>query len=908
MTNGNAGSGGAKRDESVQEQLVPVATETLLHFENTADSATSQIMMERPASPNALAIQQSLTSDKALRNLAGLSEERLRNLAVLATEPAIARIVFADEDDGRQTIFIARATPATGASGGALFASYRAPMGRLGSAQIGEELEIKTPRGSQYFTVVERAALRPMKLDGEWDAQNTVFESESAGPVTVVSLRAVLRSIGISDAALDLLDSLLQEDRENGNIIDGIRRTVIEKMGLRDQPLLDRYQDDIFRLPIDTQLVILGPPGTGKTTTLIKRLGLKLDFEFLDPEERQSISKTRAGVAGHASSWLMFTPTELLKQYVKEAFSREGIAASDLRIQTWADYRRDLARQKLRILRTTSSRGAILREAIQNLKPETLSDPIGWYSDFSSWQTAEFWAELQRNAQIISKIKNGRVSKVSRNIMSIVEGKPSMNSATFIAFDAIAEEIAELAALTKSEIDADLRGDFSYELAKNKNLLGDILVFLKTLGDPIEAVDDIDDPDADEDEEELRVRLGDREEAFEAYKRAVRAQARATVQKRTIGRTTRNGRIVAWLGDRTPTPSRLLEIGEKVQALAALRRFANPLRAFISRIPSRYRRYRRDRQGSGAWYTVEAQSPLDLGPLEVDLIILAMLESARSLISDRRTARLLDEPRYSTLRSIQDLYRSQIVVDEATDFSPLQLGCMAQLTDPATESFVACGDFNQRITSWGTRSEAELKWIYPNFDIRSIIVTYRQSAQLAAFAEKLMTLTGGSGVASKLPDHLSNDGVNPILAMSLQGPQLVQWLADRILEIERITETLPSIAILVNDEALVQPLASALHEVLASQNIRCSACPGGQVRGQDNDVRVFDVQHIKGLEFEAVFFASADVLERLKPDLFDKYLYVGATRAATFLGITCEGSALPSKLAELRNDFDKDWA
>lgn len=40
-------------------------------------------------------------------------------------------------------------------------------------------------------------------------------------------------------------------------------------MELRDLAILDEYQDEISRLPLDTHLVLLGPPGTGKTTTLI---------------------------------------------------------------------------------------------------------------------------------------------------------------------------------------------------------------------------------------------------------------------------------------------------------------------------------------------------------------------------------------------------------------------------------------------------------------------------------------------------------------------------------------------------------------------------------------------------------------------------------------------------------------
>jgi DNA helicase IV len=117
---------------------------------------------------------------------------------------------------------------------------------------------------------------------------------------------------------------------------------------------------------------------------------------------------------------------------------------------------------------------------------------------------------------------------------------------------------------------------------------------------------------------------------------------------------------------------------------------------------------------------------------------------------------------------------------------------------------------------------------------------------------------------------------------------------------------LPSIAIFVNGESEVQPVADALNAVMADENIQVVACPKGQVMGHDNDVRVFDVQHIKGLEFEAVFFIGIDRLAGLHPKLFDKYLYVGTTRAATYLGVTCD-DALPTTIATLSPMFVSDW-
>jgi hypothetical protein len=72
-------------------------------------------------------------------------------------------------------------------------------------------------------------------------------------------------------------------------------------------------------------------------------------------------------------------------------------------------------------------------------------------------------------------------------------------------------------------------------------------------------------------------------------------------------------------------------------------------------------------------------------------------------------------------------------------------------------------------------------------------------------------------------------------------------------------------------------------------------------------VRVFDVRHIKGLEFEAVFFVGVDRLATHTPDLFLRFFYVGASRAATYLGVVCEKD-LPASLESVRDHFSTgDW-
>jgi hypothetical protein len=253
-------------------------------------------------------------------------------------------------------------------------ASYRAPVGRLAALEIGEEFVL--PDGT-VVEVLERARLQPNVSIVGWDSHDTVVEAENFGPFTIESLRRLLAEDTNKEATEDLAGQLLAEDAVKANIIDGVRRSVITKMRLRDQPILDQYQNEIFRLPLDKRLLILGPPGTGKTTTLIRRLGQKLDTTFLDEGEQRLVKEiaTSQNVAP-AASWLMFTPTELLKQYLKEAFAREGVPASDQRISTWQDFRYDLSRNTLGVLRTTTGGTFVLKEELQNLSDDALARPL----------------------------------------------------------------------------------------------------------------------------------------------------------------------------------------------------------------------------------------------------------------------------------------------------------------------------------------------------------------------------------------------------------------------------------------------------------------------------------------------------------------------------------------------------
>ena len=174
----------------------------------------------------------------------------------------------------------------------------------------------------------------------------------------------------------------------------------------------------------------------------------------------------------------------------------------------------------------------------------------------------------------------------------------------------------------------------------------------------------------------------------------------------------------------------LQDVGESLVVQSALRAFVNPVRRYIDRMPARYRRFRRIRQGENRWYRTDGFSRTDIHPLEVDIVLLAMMQGSADLATGARGLLDTGNPARSTLERLERLYQTQVLVDEATDFSPIQLACMAVLARPGTRSFFACGDFNQRVTSWGTRSIEEMRWALPDIETKSVSVAYRQSRHL----------------------------------------------------------------------------------------------------------------------------------------------------------------------------------
>ena len=336
--------------QDTQKHIRSLATETLDTFDKVSTDADSELASPPYDPRNVLA----KPTREGVRELDRLTEDRTASFRHLSQEPAIARVV-ALKDGAPHTYFICRCASFTSAT--STLVSYGAPVGRLASLTVGDDLTL--PNGD-VLELVEKAAFRPIRGVEGWDSRDSTIYHFSR-TFSVKSLRAFLPAI--VEEPVDVVQQQLDEEAQSDNITEGIRRAVLTQMALRDQPILDKFQDSIFRLPLDSCLLLLGPPGTGKTTTLIRRLGQKLSDQLLTEDEKQLVQEDRhPNETAHRSSWLMFTPTALLHQYIKEAFSREGIPASDRHVRVWSDFRLELARNTLGLLRTPHNRSGFVMQ------------------------------------------------------------------------------------------------------------------------------------------------------------------------------------------------------------------------------------------------------------------------------------------------------------------------------------------------------------------------------------------------------------------------------------------------------------------------------------------------------------------------------------------------------------------
>ncbi len=917
-------------DEKQQSKLQGLGGSILRALESIAERATNLLVGPSHGTGDVLAVDANpMTGAPLGRHSVGRARaETRRDLRQIAREPFIARVELEWVDDNdrspacRETIYVTRgsASDVMDAIPGARVVSYRAPLGRIAEFAAGEYAAVSIPGRYSEAEIQQRIRVRPVHRGGQWDGRESSFEF-GTWSAALDSIRAFLDELEqaaepLDEIVPDIIGELLEQADKRTQIREALHRQVVGRMLLRDQPILDRYQGEVFRMPIHRCLLLMGAPGTGKTTTLIKRLAQKRAADGLTEEEEKHLE--RLGLLSSIqdpSSWVMFSPTELLQLYLRDAFNKESVPAGGGNLKTWDRQRLALGKNVLRILRTADSGRFRLDESTDSLAERTSRGITALQEEFEGYFNEAMFRRARESVKYLRSRGSEVVNGVLDEHLASIENGQVTSPRQLVGILDLAGLQPELQKL-QEEIGGKLRRMGSILVRNHSQLLDEMVEALPSIlgkgreDDDAEEEDDASDPVTDV-REDPRGSDDKRTTCAKLLVAAIRSRCRSlALGRRPPGG--RVGRVLKFLDGRLPSMEDMRALGHVVVTYQHLRTLSRFARTLVMGAPAWFNRFRRLKDVHARYYTEAAAKWIDQNRLsaeEVDVIILTMLRNTRLLL-ESNPGHLSGRSRHDWLEEIKGHYASQVFVDEATDFSAVQLACTLELAHPRLRSWFACGDLNQRITYGGIRSVAEIRELADaagaQIEVRTISRAYRQSAKLRQLAVALAVAEAETTMED--PGFEDNVGVAPQLMEHCAEASEVEWLASRIGEVETATGRLPSVAVFVHDEGQVDALVEQLRAQLANENVPVVGFKDGRAIGDAAEVRVFDVRHVKGLEFEAVFYLGIDELAKALPDLFERYLFVGVSRAATYLGVTCE-DVLPDAMEKVRGHFETGgWA
>src|SRR5690606_15750431 len=168
-----------------------------------------------------------------------------------------------------------------------------------------------------------------------------------------------------------------------------------------------------------------------------------------------------------------------------------------------------------------------------------------------------------------------------------------------------------------------------------------------------------------------------------------------------------------------------------------------------------------------------------------------------------------------------------IGIDEATDFSLIDLLAINSFGHPSISSVTLSGDVMQRMTNGGLKSWEDYITLNPTTERKDLEVSYRQSPTLLSLAQQIYEKSTGEKASYKSYIEKDEAEPKPLMIVSEDEEEKLNWIAERIIEIYKAYgETIPSIAIFLPDENSLESFASKLGiiDTLADVGIFVKAC------------------------------------------------------------------------------------
>ncbi|RYE57165.1 MAG: hypothetical protein EOP48_06410, partial [Sphingobacteriales bacterium] len=718
---------------------------------------------------------------------------------------------------------------------------------------------------------------------------------------------------------------LLEEDIEEKRKLARKRRRTTAS--IREQFLLDAEQNKIKRSKLfNGPLIINGGPGTGKTTLLIHRIQYMLDTEIeydemltmkLTAEEKDFIRNQKTG-------WIFFSPTTLLKKYLENAMASEGLEAHDETVRTWEQQRASL-KTAMGLFNAETGRpfqSYRSEESLWILSVKQVKELLASYDEYIK----DYFLQKLKNVQGV-ELKGLSWEKEGKEINNLLKfGKDGFKLESFILrLNELARQYESLR-LDLEKTYRDLMDDAAARVQQrlttaDKDWFKAILQERKKkkaeVSDEIEEVETEELVNAFDDEEVIE---GKRLEVDinKLIKRVVRTDALSQLDAST--RLSKGDKEILDKIGTYINKEKYADIGARSLFIKYYKPFLKGSDAYIlSQFARIYKSFRKEVVVNLDWLPLHVRVMLNkiiesnpkntrIHEDELDFLILLALRLSRVFYT--ASPAIFRDSGQPILAAYKIYMKGIVAVDEATDFTPVQLACMYNLSRPRLNALTLSGDLMQQMDSRGIDNWFDLEALLPGVQIKSLYKSYRQTPKLLELATRLFENRYGEHPGFEAAEQRDENDPDPLLYIQDDFDAKINWVAHRIGELYNIYGgIIPNIAIFVQSDSEIQKVASALNEtaVLEQNHIKAKPCIGEGEIGSAEFVRVFNINLIKGMEFEAVFFMDVDQYNEAEMAMLDKLIYVGVSRATYYLAITLNAT-YPERLLPIQDLLkESDW-
>lgn len=703
------------------------------------------------------------------------------------------------------------------------------------------------------------------------------------------------------------IDRIEQQKRDTQDQIKMLQSFMRKNIALRSQHLLDEYQEDAKRSHIfdGVPIVIEGGPGTGKTTTMIQRLKFLLSDISLKEYEAPLSDAQREYLTSPSevnNRWLFFSPTDLLLRYLQANMREEGLQANDTNTRTIQKFRAKIMRDYQ--LFNPSKEGPFKDFKPHKSEELLISDASKVIRDFEQFIIAT-WAKTFANRAAMDtagyewRIAAESIKRQCERGVSIKDIEALMR-----LFNSLQDNEKANVKEWKDKLHNILNHtamSLQQRIMKDEKLVEVIKELFDRWRKERTAVEEMDDEDAtvenEDDEEENSFSKQEFEsQLFSQLKKLIRQLGLRNIDSK-IKISKRNRELLSIVEPCIEDKTGIVDVGKIAWFV---RNFASLCRGtesnLLGAIPKLYKAFRKTQLEGCTYKTallksiIEKDSNKHLHPDEQNLLIGFINEMLYSIF--KKSCVRFDGMKHKYVQAYKMSVRPVIGIDEATDYGLLDYYFMVSFRHYEFSSITLCGDLMQGLNSHGIRDWKDLKSFLPKMEVKTLNISYRQLPTLLNLARELYREDRGAYPSYYSDKTQDEKEPKPLLLISDDEDEKIRWISERILNIMDCYNELPSIAIFVGDNVDIHDFIEKITDMDILNGIEVVDCSGDKQLQNKEQVRVFRLSEIKGMEFEATFFYDIDdAINNKDESLMRRYLYVGISRATSHLAATMREDA-----------------